>query len=208
MKKENDYYIDNQGNKWSISLETEESAQKKSKSLINCKDCRDCSSCSYCSSCSDCSSCNGCSYCRGCSYCSSCSDCRGCSSCSFCSSCSDCSSCRDCSSCSYCSSCKDCSSCRGCSYCNGCSSCRDCSSCRGCSDFEENPQRYTTKKIGSRNDQTTVYWTDKKDLVVCGCFKGNLKTFKEKVIEVHKNSKFLKGYIKEICLMEYIINYY
>jgi hypothetical protein len=174
MKKENGYYIDDQGNKWSVNYETEKSAQKKSKSLITCRGCSDCKDCSYCS---NCSYCNGCSSCRDCSCCS---DCRGCS---------------DCNGCNYCRDCSDCSDCRDCNYCKDC---RDCSYCRGCSDFEENPQRITSPKIGSRNDQTTVYWTDKKDLVVCGCFKGNLKEFEERVKEVHKDILYTAQYLNFI----------
>jgi hypothetical protein len=131
MKKENGYYIDDQGNKWSVNYETEKSAQKKSKSLITCRGCR------------------GCSDCKDCSYCSNCN---------------------------------------GCNLCNG---------------FEENPQRITSPKIGSRNDQTTVYWTDKKDLVVCGCFKGNLKEFEERVKEVHKDTEFERQYLLLIDQVKY-----
>jgi hypothetical protein len=128
MKKENGYYIDDQGNKWSVNYETEKSAQKKSKSLITCRGCSDCKDCSYCSNCSYCNLCNG---------------------------------------------------------------------------FEENPQRITSPKIGSRNDQTTVYWTDKKDLVVCGCFKGNLKEFEERVKEVHKDTEFERQYLLLIDQVKY-----
>jgi hypothetical protein len=128
MKKENGYYIDDQGNKWSVNYETEKSAQKKSKSLITCRGCSDCKDCSYCSNCNGCNLCNG---------------------------------------------------------------------------FEENPQRITSPKIGSRNDQTTVYWTDKKDLVVCGCFKGNLKEFEERVKEVHKDTEFERQYLLLIDQVKY-----
>ncbi len=37
--------------------------------------------------------------------------------------------------------------------------------------------------MGSRNSQTTVYWVKENIQVVCGCFRGNLIEFKNKVIE-------------------------
>ena len=82
MKLINNRWVDDNNNSWSTTLETEESAMAKSKTLVNCRHCRDCSDCSGCSGCSDCSDCSGCSGCRGCSYCSGCRHCRGCRGCS------------------------------------------------------------------------------------------------------------------------------
>lgn len=58
MKKVNNYYVDDNNNKWNNEFYTEEQAIKNSKSLtkcFNCVNCSDCHSCSYCHSCSDCS---------------------------------------------------------------------------------------------------------------------------------------------------------
>ena len=115
-----------------------------------------------------------------------------------CLNCFNCSGCSYCSRCSYCSGCFNCSDCSGCSYCSGCSRCShcsDCSGCSGCSGFKENPQRLTSSKIGSRNSQTTVYWTDDKEEVICGCFKGTLDKFKIRVIEKHGNNEYAKQYL-------------
>jgi len=127
-----------------------------------------------------------CSYCRDCSGCSYCSNCRGCSNCGYCSYCSSCSNCSNCSSCSYCSYCSDCS---------------------GCRDYKENPQRIVSPRIGSRQRQTTVYWTGKEDVqVVCGCFKGSLEEFKKEVIAVHNNSEYCNQYLTFIEKVEVYAN--
>ena len=68
MLLKNNRWYDDSNNSWSADVETEESAQIKSKTLINCSDCSDCSYCSYCRGCSYCSYCSGCSGCSGCSY--------------------------------------------------------------------------------------------------------------------------------------------
>jgi hypothetical protein len=192
-------------NKWNASIYTQEQAEKYSKTLINCQNCINCSSCrscSYCSSCRDCRSCSYCSSCRSCSYCSSCSDCIDCSSCSDCSDCIDCSYCRSCSSCRDCSYCSSCSDCIDCSYCSDCSSCSDCSDCSSCSDFKTNPQRITSSFLGSRNSQTTYYWDDKREQIICGCFKGTLEELEEQVKITHGDNDFSKGYFKWIELVK------
>ena len=119
-------------------------------------------------------------------------NCTNCISCSYCSDCSDCRSCRSCSYCSYCSDCSDCS------YCSYCSSCRSCSDCSYCSDFKSNPERITSPKIGSRNSQTTYYWNDEKELIVCGCFKGTLEEFEAKVKKTHGDNQHAHDYFKWI----------
>ena len=83
--------------------------------------------------------------------------------------------------------------------------CSDCSDCSGGKNFKENPQRYTTKKIGSRNAQTTMYWVLKNTQVVCGCWCGNLQNFENRVKEKHANTKHLQPYLKEIQIMKYLI---
>lgn len=118
-----------------------------------------------------------------------CSNCRNCSACSGCISCSDC---------SYCSNCSYCRNCSYCSYCRNCSNCRNCRDCISCSDFELNPQRITSAKIGSRFDQSTYYFTDKHEQIVCGCFKGTLQEFEDRVNTVHGDSQHGKDYFKWI----------
>ena len=83
--------------------------------------------------------------------------------------------------------------------------CKNCSDCSRCSDFKENPQRYTTPRVGSRNAQTTIYWTQEKQQVVCGCFIGDLQRFEKRVKEVHATSEHLKPYLKQIKIMKYLI---
>jgi hypothetical protein len=130
-------------------------------------------------------------------------NCRSCSGCSGCSYCSDCS---DCSGCSYCRSCRSCSGCSDCSDCSGCSYCRSCRSCSGCSDYKTNPQRYTTPKVGSRNAQTTIYWSNKKDVqIICGCYKGTITEFKKRVKEVHAKTEHLKPYMEQIKIFEMLV---
>ena len=70
MKKQKNYWVDSNNNKWSCDLYTEEKAIELSGTLVNCKNCINCRSCRSCSNC------RSCSYC---SYCSNCSDCLDCS---------------------------------------------------------------------------------------------------------------------------------
>lgn len=94
--------------------------------------------------------------------------------------------------------CSDCRNCMDCMDCSGCSDCRNCRDCSGCSDFELNPQRITSAKIGSRFDQSTYYFTDKHEQIVCGCFKGTLQEFEDRVNTVHGDSQHGKDYFKWI----------
>jgi hypothetical protein len=110
----------------------------------------------------------------------------------------DCSYCCDCSYCRYCRDCIDCSNCR---Y------CRDCSNCSGCSDFTDNPERITSPKIGSRNDQTTVYFLGDKVQVVCGLYKGNLASFRDAVIAEHGENEHAKAYLLWIGRVEQYIKF-
>ena len=103
---------------------------------------------------------------------------------------------KNCNNCFNCSSCSDCSDCSSCSY---CSSCR---SCRSCSDFKTDPQRVKSPILGSRKDQTTYYWNDENEQIVCGCFNGTLQQFKDKIKEKHGNNEFAKGYYKWIGAVE------
>lgn len=76
--------------------------------------------------------------------------------------------------------------------------CHNCSDCSDCSDFKENPERITSPLLGSRNSQTTFYWNDKKEQIVCGCFQGNLEEFEMKIKEMHGENKYAQGYLKWI----------
>lgn len=111
----------------------------------------------------------------------------------------NCNNCFNCRSCRSCRSCSDCSYCR---YCSDCSDCNSCSYCRYCSDFETDPQRVKSPILGSRNDQTTYYWNDENEQIVCGCFKGTPQQFKDKIKEKHGNNEFAKGYYKWIESVE------
>jgi hypothetical protein len=84
--------------------------------------------------------------------------------------------------------------------------CSGCSDCRGCSEIKTNPQRYTTPKIGSRNSQTSIYWTNKDDIqIICGCWIGNIKDFEKRVKEVHAKTKHLKPYLAQIKIFKMLV---
>ena len=182
MKQINGYWTDENNNRWNTEIYTEEQAEKCSKSLVNCYNCCNCRYCRYCSNCRCCVNCDYCRYCSGCCDCDNGYDCR---------------CCVDCNDCRYCNDC------RHCCYCHYCRYCRYCCDCHGCYNYKQNPQRYTTKEIGSRNDQTTFYYGETgngmKVQIVCGCFRGNLEEFEEAVLEKHKdNDLYREQYLKEI----------
>ena len=89
-----------------------------------------------------------------------------------------------------------------CSYCSDCSGCSGCSGCSYCSGFKTNPERITSPKIGSRNSQTTYYWNDEHEQVVCGCFKGTMDEFKKKVVETHIDNEHAIAYFGWITKVE------
>ena len=102
-----------------------------------------------------------------------------------------------------CENCRNCINCRNCYSCDNCNYCNNCRNCHYCNYYKLNPQRYTTNKIGSRNDQTTFYYGETgngmKVQIVCGCFRGNLEEFEEAVLEKHKdNDLYREQYLKEI----------
>jgi hypothetical protein len=77
--------------------------------------------------------------------------------------------------------------------------CNNCNNCNNCRNYNENPQRIISQKIGSRSSQTTIYWNDSTNIqVICGCFRGNLEQFKEKVKQVHGNNKYAREYFNFI----------
>ena len=49
--------------------------------------------------------------------------------------------------------------------------------------------------IGSRNDYTTIFHTDKGVFVSCGCFRGALDEFEAKVKETHQGNKHERDYL-------------
>ena len=49
--------------------------------------------------------------------------------------------------------------------------------------------------IGSRNDYTTIYNTDKGIFVQCGCFFGTIDEFVAKVKETHKGTEHERDYL-------------
>lgn len=52
------------------------------------------------------------------------------------------------------------------------------------------------KEFGSESKNTSMFKTKNGDIYVnCGCFKGSLKEFSEKVKEMHSNSKYEKEYL-------------
>ena len=192
MKQINKYWVDENNNRWDIEIYTEEQAEKFSKSLVNCYNCRNCRNCHDCYDCYDCDYCDYCDSCYDCDYCHNCDNCRCCDYCHNCGF-----NCRYCHNCDYCDNCDNCRHCRNCRYCH------NCDNCRNCYDYKQNPQRYTTKNIGSRNDQTTFYYGETKNgmevQVVCGCFRGNLEKFEKAVLETHKdNDLYREQYLKEI----------
>ena len=55
------------------------------------------------------------------------------------------------------------------------------------------------KGFGSENRNTIMFKTKKGDIYVCcGCFRGSLKEFEEKVKETHGNTKYAKEYF--VCI--------
>jgi hypothetical protein len=78
--------------------------------------------------------------------------------------------------------------------------------CKRCGGFKENPERIVSPKIGSRNDQTTVYWNKEKVTVICGCFKGDIEEFEKAVNTTHKNTKYLTIYQNFINKVRHYMN--
>jgi len=113
----------------------------------------------------------------------------------------------DCTGCTDCTDCLRCTNCLRCTDCTGCTDCTDCTDCLRCTGYTENPKRIVSSRIGSRNVQTSIYWTNAKDVqVVCGCFRGDLKDFKESVLKSHKdNTEYKEQYLKLIKVANYNI---
>ena len=200
MKQINGYWVDENNNRWDIEIYTEGQAEKFSKSLVNCHNCRNCS---YCYNCDYCDNCQNCIGCRNCYSCYSCRNCQNCDNCRNCYSCYNCQNCDNCRNCYSCYNCRNCRNCYSCYNCRNCHYCDYCDNCRYCRNYKLNPQKYTTKKIGSRNDQTTFYYGETESgmevQIICGCFRGNLEDFEKAVLETHKdNDLYRDQYLKEI----------
>ena len=78
MRKEGNFWVAQNGNKWSRELWSEDEAIRDSVTLQNCTNCTNCSDCKNCS---DCISCHGCENCKDCNSCILCKDCTDCEAC-------------------------------------------------------------------------------------------------------------------------------
>ena len=83
--------------------------------------------------------------------------------------------------CNYCHNCTDCNNCNNCTDCYNCDNCHNCDNCDNCNNWNKTPQSIVSNYIGSRDSQTTIYFSEDKTEVVCGCFKGTLEEFEAKV---------------------------
>jgi len=178
MKHVNGYWVDSNNNRWDSNYYSKTKAEKHSESLINC---RNCLSCQNCQNCWDCQNCQNCWDCWDCQNCQNCWDCRNC---------------QNCQNCWGCRNCQNCLSCRNCRNCQNCLSCQD---CRDCLSFKSNPARVIFPPIGSRNSQTTVYWScTGQTQILCGCFSGTIQQFEKVVSLVHGNNEHGQRYISLI----------
>ena len=191
MKNTRWYWVDENNNGWSKERYSKEKAEELSKTLVNCANCNDCTNCRNCIDCIGCSYCRDCISCGGCSYCRNCYNCNDCTNCIHCSK-----------GCRNCRNCDDCYNCYNCRNCIDCINCRNCIDCRDCSDWKNNPQRIISPKIGSRKDQTIVYFDKERTQVICGCYgdiedeNRTLKDFEEKVKEKYvEGNKYRKEYL-------------
>ena len=61
-------------------------------------------------------------------------------------------------------------------------------------------------KMGSRRDQTVVYFSKDRTQVICGCYVATLEEFEERVKEVHKDSEYAKQYLDFISKVRVYMN--
>ena len=125
-------------------------------------------------------------------------NCRNCMNCKYCTNCTNCWYCTDCIDCTDCTNCANCTNCMDCRGCTDCTNCTDCTDCKDCTDFKSNPQHIASPKMGSRNAQTTYYFTDNHEQIVCGCFKGTLQEFENRINAVHGEDRHGQDYMKWI----------
>jgi len=91
LKKDNEEWVDNNGNRWSTLSHTREEALAKSKTLVYCFNCicsDNCKNCIECDYCEDCENCLNCLDCGDNSK--NLVDCRSCYRCDTLISCTDC----------------------------------------------------------------------------------------------------------------------
>ena len=189
MEKVSNFWLDSKNNnKWSSEKYSEEEAEKLSRSLQDCEACEDCKNCESCKNCRECWDCR---YCKDCHKCQDCQNCRYCRNCEKCKNCQDCQYCENCENCRNCRNCQNCGECWNCIKCRDCWNCQNCGECR---DFKENPERIVSPKQGSRSSQTTIYWLKGQNLVVCGCWKGNVIEFEKRVDDIHGDNEFGRQY--------------
>ena len=135
-----------------------------------------------------------------------CYNCIDCASCYNCNYCNNCTCCKNCDSCNYCSYCSYCNNCNNNNYCYYCNYCNYCINCSYCNNFKENPARVVSTPIGSRGEQTTIYWISKNNIqVICGCFRGNIENFKTAISRTHGDNEYSKAYFKFISIVEQLI---
>ena len=94
MKNINGFWVDENNNRWSEALYTEEEAKTLSNTLFGCEGCVNCIECI------------GCNRCTRCTYCTDCIGCTRCTDCIGCTRCTECTRCTDCIGCTYCSTLK------------------------------------------------------------------------------------------------------
>jgi hypothetical protein len=176
MKKHNGYWTDENNNRWSCVIYSEDQAEVFSKTLFDCKGCVNCTACIRCTDCTDCTDC------------------------------ARCIDCLDCTRCIDCTNCTRCADCTGCLDCTRCIDCTNCTRCADCSTLKRNPQRYLSGNIGSRHSQTCFYWLKDKTQVVCGCWRGTLEEFEERVNEVYPEGKYGNQYRAEIEKVKYLMS--
>lgn len=97
VKKVDNFWVDENNNRWDENLFTEDEAIRASKELIDCHDCKNCSYCVCCTNCTHCHCCWDCHDCRICTNCRQTDRSKRCEDCSWC---------EDCISCTHCHSCK------------------------------------------------------------------------------------------------------
>jgi hypothetical protein len=78
MVEIDDYWVDQNGNKWSVDIYSREDAIKSSDSLSCCTDCINCRHCSFCTGCENCVNCFQCIDCKKCESCTRCDSCYNC----------------------------------------------------------------------------------------------------------------------------------
>ena len=163
-------WYDENRNSWDQEKYSKEEACAASRSLTNCYDCHDCHNCHNCYNLHECR------------YCFSCHSCH------------DCFRCHDCHHCYSCHNCHDCH------RCHDCHNCYDCDYCYHCKSFNKDPRKFTSGNIGSSKAQTTFFWNEDQNQIVCGCYHGSLDEFETRVEEVHRDCQYgdeYKQFIKQ-----------